>query len=262
MICTRAVLIPVRGIMALKMRKFFHKTAASFLKRYYILVNDGFSVGKAYSARFLFDWRHSIDKKVALEMFEDDQIVYLGNIMDIIRPGMFIDIGAHTALYSIVAMKRIPELVTHAFEPDRTNLCQLYANLFLNKMQHDINVHEYGLSNTTGTSMFETSNAESSRATRRISTKGNVQITVKRLDDVLSDTEQTAVIKIDVEGHECEVVDGALHFLEKNHCLLQIESSENNLGRLTGQLEKLGYRHIKSLYDHYFSNIPELLDNQ
>lgn len=243
------------------MRKFLHKTAASFLKRYYILVNGGYSVGKAYGARFLFDWRHSIDKKVALEMFEHDQIVYLGKIMDRIRPDMFIDIGAHTALYSIVAMQRMPGLETHAFEPDKTNLCQLYANLFLNRMQLDIKVHEHGLSNTTGTSMFETSDAASSRATRRISTTGNMEIAVKRLDDVIAETGKTAVIKIDVEGHECEVVDGAPHFLGKNRCFLQIESSGSNLDRLTEQFGNLGYRHIKSFHDHYFSNIAEPLED-
>ncbi len=124
--------------MSSRIRKILRKSAASILKRYYILTNGGYSVGSAYGARFLFDWRHSLDKKVALELYEYDQISYFGKMLDRIRPDMFIDIGSHAALYSIVTKSRLPGLEVHAFEPDRTNLCQLYANLFLNKLQSDL----------------------------------------------------------------------------------------------------------------------------
>jgi hypothetical protein len=67
-------------------RKILRKPLASFLKRYYMLTAGGFSVGSAYGARFLFDWRHSLDKKVALELYEYDQITYLTQALDRIRP--------------------------------------------------------------------------------------------------------------------------------------------------------------------------------
>ncbi len=244
--------------MQIKFRKLFRKPIASFLKRYYILANDGYSVGTAYGARFLFDWRHSLDKKVALELYEYDQITYLGKMLDKIMPDMFIDIGAHAALYSIIVKSRLPAVEAHAFEPDRTNLCQLYANLFINNLQKDIRVYEHGLSDITGIVNFDTSESSSSRGTRRISSTGDVEIQVKRLDDVLTDRGRTAAIKIDVEGHESRVVDGARTFLVENGCFLQVESSPNDLGRLKEQMRTIGYRHIVTLGDHYFSNITEL----
>jgi FkbM family methyltransferase len=241
-------------------RKIIRKYTASFLKRFYILTNDGYSVGSAYGARFLFDWRHSLDKKVALEIYERNQITYLVSALDKIRPDMFIDIGSHAALYSIIIKTQLTDLEVHAFEPDRTNLCQLYANLFLNNLQSSIRVHEYGLSDISGTTKFETSVTSSSRGTRRISHTGNTEIQVKPLDDALTDRGRVAAIKIDVEGHEQHVVAGAEDFLRENKCFLQIESSPNDLEQLQRQLSGLGYRYITKIHDHYFTNFNEMPD--
>lgn len=242
--------------MSSKLRKLYLKPLSSLLKRFFILTSGGYSVGKAYGARFLFDWRHSLDKKVALELYEHDQINYLLGELDKLRPELFVDIGSHAALYSVVLKSRYPGLEVHAFEPDRTNLCQLYANLFVNGYTRDIQVHEFGLSDQAGSIAFDTSEETSSRGTRRISSTGNSMIEIRRLDDVLHDNGRTVAVKIDVEGHECQVVDGAREFLSANRCLLQVESSAKNLGQLKARLEQLGYRHVATLSDHFFTNIP------
>lgn len=237
-------------------RKLFRKPLASILKRFFMLTAGGFSVGKAYGARFLFDWRHSLDKKVALELYEHDQISYFLEALDQVRPDLFLDIGSHAALYSVILKNRFPALEVHAFEPDRTNLCQLYANLFVNRLTRDIQVHEYGLSDKAGSIAFDTSEETSSRGTRRISSTGNSQIEIRRLDDMMHDTGRTVAVKIDVEGHESQVVDGARAFLAANRCFLQVEASADKLGGLTEQLLLLGYRHVATLSDHFFTNIP------
>lgn len=236
------------------------KPLASLLKRYYIMINGGYSVGMAYGARFLFDWRHSLDKKVALELYEHDQITYLTSVLDRIKPDMFVDIGAHVALYSIILKRRYPDIEVHAFEPDRTNLCQLYGNLFVNRFQDCISVHEHGLSCKAGKVAFDASEETSSRGTRRIADSGNINIEVKRLDDVLSRVAKVIAIKIDVEGHENQVIDGANDLLGANKCFLQIESSGTNLNVLRQKMEALGYRWINTLggHDHYFTNIETI----
>lgn len=238
-------------------RKLYRKPLASILKRYFMLTSGGFSVGKAYGARFLFDWRHSLDKKVALELYEHGQISYFLKALDRIRPELFLDIGSHAALYSVILKNRFPAIEVHAFEPDRTNLCQLYGNLFVNRLTQDIQVHEYGLSDKTGLIAFDTSEATSSRGTRRISSTGNSQIEIRRLDDVIQVTGKTVAVKIDVEGHELQVVDGAKTFLASNRCFLQVESSADKFERLAQQLGQIGYRHVATLSDHFFTNIPD-----
>lgn len=237
-------------------RKLFRKPLASILKRYFMMTSDGFSIGKAYGARFLFDWRHSLDKKVALELYEHDQISYFLETLDGVRPELFLDIGSHAALYSVILKNRFPELEVHAFEPDRTNLCQLYANLFVNRLTQDIQVHEYGLSDKAGSIAFDTSEETSSRGTRRISSTGNTLIEIRRLDDVMHVNGRTVAVKIDVEGHESQVVDGARGFLAANRCFLQVEASPDKFGSLKQQFDLLGYRHVATLSDHFFTNIP------
>jgi len=235
-------------------RKFLRKPLASVLKRFFILTNGGYSIGSAYGVRFVFDWRHSLDKKVALELYEHEQISYMCNCLDKLDADMFVDIGSHSGLYSIIAKARHPELEVRAFEPDPGNLYQLHANLFVNGMQADIKVHEHGISNRDGVVSFDTSEESSSRGTRRISGTGNTEIMVKRLDSVLDCKDRVIAIKIDVEGHEYEVVDGAGGFLESNRCFLQVESTPEKFDELKHKLTGLGYRHIKTLHDHYFTN--------
>ena len=240
----------------MSIRKTIRKSLASVLKRYYMVANGGYSVGAAYGARFLFDWRHSLDKKVAVELYEHDQIDYLTRSLQSVQPTVFLDIGSHAALYSVVLKRHFPAIEVHAFEPDRTNLCQLYANLFVNGFTRAIEVHEHGISNHNGTAFFEDSERASSRGTRRISNDGASQIEVRRLDDVITAKDAVIAIKIDVEGHECEVVEGARELLTANHCFIQVESSAENFPRLKEQLEGLGYRFIDTVYDHFFSNMP------
>lgn len=248
----------------MKTSKALRKASASLLKRFFILFSGGYSVGTAYGSRFLFDWRHSLDKKVALGLYEQEQVSYLKDIAKQLGPHMFLDIGAHAALYSVVLKTLLPRLEVHAFEPDRTNLCQLYANLFVNRLTQEIRVHEFGLSNQAGTASFDTSEETSSRGTRRISGTGNTQIEIKRLDDVLAESGKVVMFKIDVEGHEWEVIDGARNFLEANHCFLQIESSAEKLPALTELLGGLGYTHVHTIggHDRYFSNIASIVAGQ
>lgn len=238
-------------------RRLLRKTVASLLKRYHILVHDGYSVGTAYGARFLFDWRHSLDKKVALELYEQEQISYLIEQLEEIKPEMFMDIGSHAALYSIILKTHFPSLEVHAFEPDRTNLCQLKANLFINRLQNDISVHEYGLSDNIGNVSFDTSEETSTRGTRRITDSGNIEIAVKRLDDLFETKNRTVAMKIDVEGHECQVAEGAKVFLANNRCFLQIESTGSNVAILKKKLDDLDYKLVNFIppYDHFFTNI-------
>jgi len=70
-------------------------------------------------------------------------------------------------------------------------------------------------------------------------------------------------MKIDVEGHENEVVAGALQMLGANRCFLQVESSGDRLGRVRKRLEGLGYAWIRQLgvQDHFFTNIASLQGN-
>jgi len=66
-------------------------------------------------------------------------------------------------------------------------------------------------------------------------------------------------VKMDVENHEEEALDGLLALLAKNHCVLQIEvwtgaeSLDNDRPRrVIERLAQLGIRHVDTLDSDYF----------
>jgi FkbM family methyltransferase len=243
--------------MAKSFRRSFLKLKASFLKRYHLAFHGGYTVGSAHGCRFLLDWRHPVDKKVAVGLFEEDRIVFFMNRIEHLKPDMFLDIGAHAALYTVLAKTRVPSMEAHAFEPDPTNLGQLQANLFLNKLCSAVKVHPFGLSSEASALRFAASGEHEHRAFSRVAQTGGIEIQVKPLDSVLQDRDRTVAAKIDVEGHELQVVAGAKGFLRGNRCYLQIESGPENLPQLKTVMAELGYRLVASMGDHYFTNLPD-----
>ena len=82
--------------------KVVKKLLSSFAKRKNILLGNGFSVEKVYDCKWLIDWSNTVDKKMAYKLFEDEQINYFINNINVYKPEYFFDIGAHGGLYSII----------------------------------------------------------------------------------------------------------------------------------------------------------------
>lgn len=233
--------------------KTLRKLYASIKKRYYLLSSSGCSLGSSYGVRFLFDWAHSIDKKVANKLYEDEQISLFEDLLKSIRPDYFFDIGAHTGLYSLIAHKASPNTEIHSFEPDKQNLSQLYANLYLNGWYYDINVHHMAISDKKGNTFLDRSD-QTSRGTRKLTGQGHYPIKIDRFDNLFNHDHKIAFFKIDVEGHEVEVILGAIEYLSKNLSMLLIESSGSNYAEITKILKGLDYVKFenKNLQDHIF----------
>ena len=69
---------------------------------------------------------------------------------DELRPDVFIDIGANIGLYSCILLKNacVPRAIL--FEPDRKNLVHLQANLLINGLLDDVELHEVALGSIAG----------------------------------------------------------------------------------------------------------------
>lgn len=235
---------------------------ASILKRYYLAFRGGYSTGKSYGLYFLFDWAHSIDKKVALRLYEDRQLRFASALAEKLAPASFFDVGAHAGLYSLLVQKSCPTTKVCAFEPDKENLSQLYANLYLNKYYDNVDVYNLAISNTSGVAFLDRSE-KTSRGTRAIASKGNYQVVVKRFDELFDGKDSTSFFKIDVEGHECSVIEGAREYLQYNYCVLLIESAPPVLDKLQDMLKDLGYHKSsvpEGVNDHVFVNYDTGID--
>jgi FkbM family methyltransferase len=119
-----------------------------------------------------------------------------------LRPDdLFLDVGANLGIFSVTAALCGAKVV--ACEPGRTALERLRRNVAINALSDKVKIVEAALSNRTGNCTFTEPSADSVIQTGHIG--GGTEVHMLRGDDLgISPT----VIKIDVEGHEIEVLDG------------------------------------------------------
>ena len=121
-------------------------------------------------------------------------------------------------------------------------------------MEDRINVYDCAISSDEGELRFHRF-AANNRGRSCISEDGEVTVKTSRLDSIIDIKNQVLGIKIDVEGHELDVISGMKEVLKNNTCILQIESFADNLSNLEAYMEELGYLKLKTIHaDHYFTN--------
>lgn len=138
-----------------------------------------------------------------------------------LQPGMvFLDIGAHHGIYSIVAAKRLgTDGTVVAFEPSLREFRRLRLHLRLNRM-HWVRSEPVAIGAAASTRrFFQVLEGDSTRgglqppATRDEIAETSVETV--RLDDYVSrfPLQRVDIVKLDVEGGELEVLQGASHIL-------------------------------------------------
>jgi FkbM family methyltransferase len=116
----------------------------------------------------------------------------------------FIDIGGFDGFNSLEFIKRCPEYsAIHLFEPDPENYMTCLSAL---NGKQNVYCHPRGLSDNKDTLRLEPQGSGS-----MISASGSIEIAVDRLDDILQDLYEPTLMKMDVEGAELQVIDGAKH---------------------------------------------------
>ena len=157
----------------------------------------------------------------------------------------FLDVGANSGLYSLYARNFARRVM--AFEP-HPHMARRLRRL----LGRDV-VFEIGLSDHSGTAELSVP-MQSGRevATRSSLEEGanpgfalrQVEVVLSRLDDLV--TSNVGAMKIDVEGHELRVLDGARATLERDRPTIIIESEDRHQAgsviALRKRLEPLGYR--------------------
>ncbi|HSN67472.1 MAG TPA: FkbM family methyltransferase, partial [Fusibacter sp.] len=168
--------------------------------------------------------------------------------------GRAIDIGANRGLYSYALSQY--HTVVEAFEPQP--YCSQVITAYSSFSKNKINVHNCGLSNIEGElSLYIPEirgRLRNSLATGLASFKeekppGNfsiIKVPVCKLDSY--NFQDVSVIKVDVEGHEKEVIEGAKQTILRNKPILLIEIEQRHLKKthtvhsIIQYIETLGYR--------------------
>lgn len=215
--------------------------------------------------RMLFDLDSTHDKYIlAFGNYEEAQRRRLFSAAREISgsgpPVVFLDIGAHTGVYSLWAHGSGLFDRIIAIEADPRNVAQLQANLFLNDLIGEIDVLQTAASGTTGEVSFGMAHRKS-RDVSRVPQDGAIprgtlqRIRSTRIDDIEHTRGGAIVAKIDVEGYEGEVIRGMEALLEGNRCLLQIEVFPATFDQFASVMAGLGFHCFAEIgNDRYFRN--------
>ena len=142
--------------------------------------------------------------------------------------GVVLDVGANMGTFSIPLAKANSHMTFHAFEPQRIIYYQLCANTFVNGLDN-LHCHNFGLSNKrdrfelvmpdyaveTNIGAFSIDNEVRENDYECPSQGKKETVVVFPLDD--GQHKDVRLIKIDVEGHELEVLKGAYKTLKDNN---------------------------------------------
>lgn len=127
-----------------------------------------------------------------------------------------VDVGANIGATVLPAALRVGETGrVHAFEPHPVIAGYLRENLVLNGVAN-VQIHPLALGAAAGELAF-TDLADDSL--NRLAEAGSLCVPVRRLDDVLGDEGAIALLKVDVEGYEKPVLEGAAGLLDRVECI-------------------------------------------
>jgi FkbM family methyltransferase len=150
---------------------------------------------------------------------------------------LFVDVGANVGSYTILACRAVGA-VGYAFEPIPRTYARLQENVRLNHLEDKVACLNVGIGSAPGTIKFtaglDTMNhalADSESDTQA------VEVKILTLDGILKD-KYPSLMKIDVEGYETPVLQGASETLKK-------ESLHSVIMELNGSGARYGYQESK-----------------
>lgn len=142
-------------------------------------------------------------------------------VLDLLRPGdLFVDVGANIGSYTVLAAG-VTRAKTIAFEPVPKTFEILLDNVGLNRISHLCTCHNVAVGSERGTVRF-TDALDCENHVCEGSFEGrSIEVKVATLDEMLADNEPL-LLKIDVEGYEPAVLEGAVRTLARKSLLAVI----------------------------------------
>jgi FkbM family methyltransferase len=144
---------------------------------------------------------------------------------------LIVDVGANVGQFANAAKLFFPEARVVSFEPDPDTYADLQVNT---RVLRDVESHNIGLGDRDEVLSFyrhELSVMSSFSAQTDVAHhRGRAELPVRRLDDVLDPDDRPDLLKIDVEGFERQVLEGAWETVSRSSYVL----IELSLGRPDG----------------------------
>ncbi len=159
---------------------------------------------------------------------------------------VFFDVGSNIGTYAILMAKAGMKVI--AFEPINENYKAIIINTHLNNLENEISIFNFGLgkNNQTADFTYNPVNTGASHYSHSVNGKGiKTTSKIKSLDTIYKDLglnkTDKILMKVDVEGMEAEVFEGASEFLGFfPNLFLIFESKLSGLDKVRTVLSKIG----------------------
>jgi FkbM family methyltransferase len=133
-----------------------------------------------------------------------------------VRPGATVyDVGSHSGYHSLLCALLVGKTGrVIAFEPVPTNRTSIQRQVLANP-DLSVTLSPFALSDRNGSSAFDVSHGSGQG---RVAEGGKLRVEIRRLDDLVAAEgfSDPDVIKIDVEGHEEQLLKGALATIDRS----------------------------------------------
>ncbi len=171
-----------------------------------------------------------------------------------------IDVGANIGFFTLIFSTLVGEYgKVYAFEPHPRIYKYLQGNLVLNKVD---NVYALNLALGNKSETLKFSDQKDDDSNLVVADDSGITVPAERLDAVGIESVSVSLLKIDVEGYEKFVLEGAGHTLQKVQCIY-FESIERHflkfgykLGDLLNILINQGFRILEIEGDKVWSVLP------
>ena len=226
--------------------------------------NRGFF--KINGINFFLDFLDPVDRQIIIhKKYEEDSVKYFCHEIDKHSFSFFFDIGSNSGYYSFYLRNKYPFLKVSAFEPNVDAYSKFTKTLLKNEFDN-IKVYNFGLSDENKKQKMITwikhgyakTNSTILNKSHDLQNSKVFQASFKVGDEMFDYKKEKICIKIDVEGHELQVLKGLEKNLINNQCLILIEIADSNFKVVNDYLEKKKFRIIyRSNYrlDYFYTNI-------
>lgn len=180
------------------------------------------------------------NKDMIVGRYEPEVIAMLESLLD--RGGVAYDVGAHLGYETLVMAAAGPGARIWSFEPDPDMFSVLSRNLAGNRSERTAEVTPVraALGAVEGRALF--ARGETTGIGRLTPGAGDLEVDVTTLDEAAARYEAPAVVKIDVEGGELEVLKGGTKLLEEGRAVFLIEAHSQTLDdECRSVLQSFGY---------------------
>jgi FkbM family methyltransferase len=171
-----------------------------------------------------------VDQYLSIESYKEEQLFFRSYL----RPNdVVIDVGANIGFFTLISSILVGKYgKVYAIEAHPRTYKYLQGNIALNGIEN-VRTLNFALGNRSG--IVRLSDRKSDDANLVITDDSGITVPIRRLDEIGIEDSSISLLKIDVEGYEMFVLEGAEHTLQKVQCIY-FESIERHFLKFSYKL--------------------------